>query len=89
MMGRTNMTGTWLPRTGLLCFLGGVVLLLLSCVGLATGEWVWSTFVAAVVLMIVAQILFALSDIVHRLHSLQEAVRNLGKSKESEPGVRR
>ena len=68
------MKGTWLPRTGLLCVLAGFLFLLLSCVGLAAGEWIWSPFLLGIALLIVAQILDALGEILSELRSLHGRV---------------
>ena len=79
------MRGTWLARTGLLCLLAGVFLLLLACVGLATGEWVWSPFVLGIALLVVAQVLVALGDILSGLRSLHDRVGMLEQQTRRDP----
>jgi hypothetical protein len=79
------MRGTWLPRTGLLCLLAGILFLLLSCVGLATGEWVWAPFVLGVALLIVAQILVALGDILSELRAMHQRVARLEEQNSGDP----
>ena len=79
------MRGIWLPRTGLLCLLAGVVCFLLWVVGIAAGGSVWPFFILGIASLIAAQVLFALGDILSELRSLHERVGRLETQSSGDP----
>ena len=79
------MRGTWLPRTGTLCLLAGVGCFLLWVIGIAAGGSVWPFFILCIASFIMAQVLFALGDILSELSSLHERVGRLETPNSGDP----
>lgn len=71
------MTGKLLAWSGLFCLLGGIPLVIVSVVAFFAHKGEWSPFVCGLLLLIVAQVLLALADILDRLQLLERLVNRI------------